>query len=233
MNLKAIPFFLSIILFTYSCTEDADPQIGDPIGDDPIISAVEQTFGDKIDLTNLYNYESQTIPNYINRDNTQGNTITNEIATLGRVLFYDKKLSVNNTISCASCHLQEFAFGDPGALSVGVNGETGRHAMRLVNSRFSQEVRFFWDERANSLEEQTTMPIQDHIEMGFSGQNGDPGIDDLIDKISAETYYQELFTLAFGNPLISEERMQDAMAQLPADYRQVLILHEKMSKNLY
>ena len=60
-----------------------------------------------IDLDNLFNYENQPIPNYIIKDNTTTNPIEDEIATLGRVLFYDKTLSSNGTISCASCHIQE------------------------------------------------------------------------------------------------------------------------------
>jgi len=50
------------------------------------------------------------------------------------------------------------------------NGRTGRHSMRLINARFSNEAKFFWDERAVTLEQQTTKPIQDHAEMGFSGK---------------------------------------------------------------
>ena len=110
--------------------------------------------------------------NYIDDDNSGGNAITNSSVLLGRVLFYDKNLSVDNTISCASCHQQVNGFGDDARLSQGVDGMTGRHSMRLINARFGNERRFFWDERANSLEQQTTMPIQDHIEMGFSGQGG-------------------------------------------------------------
>ncbi|MCB0519151.1 MAG: cytochrome-c peroxidase [Saprospiraceae bacterium] len=174
---------------------------------------MEQTFGGRIDLSNLLNYANQPIPNYINKDNTGNNEITDAGATLGRVLFYDKNLSVDNTISCASCHKQEFAFGDGQLQSDGVAGVTGRHAMRLVNARFSTERRFFWDERANNLEAQTTQPIQNHVEMGFSGQNGDPGINDLIEKLEAIPYYQELFTFVYGDPQITEQRMQRAMAQ--------------------
>jgi len=92
---------------------------------------------------------------------------------LGRVLFYDKNLSVNNTISCASCHKQEFAVGDTAVSSLGVdNGRTERHSMRLINTRYANEAKFFWNERAASLEAQVTMPIVDHLEMGFSGQTG-------------------------------------------------------------
>ncbi len=168
-----------------------------------------------IDLANLFDYSNQTIPNYIQKDNTTlGNEINNTTATLGRVLFYDKNLSDNNTIACASCHQQEFAFGDPAIQSVGLDGGlTGRHSMRLVNARFANEVRFFWDERAATLEAQTTQPIQDHVEMGFSGTNGDPDFNDLITKLSAIEYYEELFTAAYGDATITEQRIGEALAQ--------------------
>ena len=167
-----------------------------------------------VDLNDLFNYAGQPIPAYITRDNTPpDNPITDAGATLGRVLFYDKNLSSNNTVSCGTCHQQAFAFSDPLIASVGVNGTTGRHSMRLVNTRFSDEVQYFWDERAASLEEQTTQPIQDHAEMGFSGTMGDPDLDSLLRKLEAVEYYPALFEFAFGDPAITEERMQDAMAQ--------------------
>jgi cytochrome c peroxidase len=167
-----------------------------------------------IDLDNLFNYANQDVPGYITKDNTTTNTITDEVTTLGRVLFYDTNLSANNTIACASCHIQEKAFGDVATLSVGLNGElTGRHSMRLINSRFADEDRFFWDERAATLEEQTTRPIQDHVEMGFSGTDGDPDIDDLITSLEAIDYYQDLFGFAYGDTTITEARLQEALAQ--------------------
>jgi cytochrome c peroxidase len=168
-----------------------------------------------IDLDDLFNYETQNIPSYITKDNTpETNQINNEITTLGRVLFYDKNLSENNTIACASCHQQAFAFSDPLVSSVGLNGgNTGRHSMRLVNSRFSNEEKFFWDERATSIENQVTQPIQDHIEMGFSGTNGDPDFNELIAKLSAIDYYQTLFDFAYGNSTINEDKIQRALSQ--------------------
>jgi len=166
-----------------------------------------------IDLNNLFNYANQSKPTYITKDNSRNNLITDEGATLGRVLFYDKKLSSNNTISCASCHLQEFAFGDTSLVSLGVNGTTGRHSMRLINNRFSEETKYFWDERANSLEEQSTMPIMDHIEMGFSGSNGDPDFSKLLEKLDSTLYYNDLFYLAYGDTLITQEKIQIALSQ--------------------
>ena len=166
-----------------------------------------------LDLNDLFNYEDQLVPGYITRDNTQGNEIEDAVATLGRVLFYDETLSIDDSISCASCHQQEFAFSDPDAVSTGVAGVTGRHSMRLLNARFSDERRFFWDERAATLEDQVTQPIQDHVEMGFSGENGNPDFDDLIVKMEGTPYYRSLFRLAFGDSQITEQRMQLALAQ--------------------
>src|SRR5436190_24008188 len=110
-----------------------------------------------IDLAALPNYGNQDIPAYILNDNTPGeNSISDIGATLGRVLFYDKRLSRNNTISCASCHKQAHGFSDPSVASTGVAGMTGRHAMRVVNTRFGTESHYFWDERVTFLENQIT-----------------------------------------------------------------------------
>lgn len=170
-----------------------------------------------LDLTQLANYANQPVPAYILRDNTPGapnpNPITDKGATLGRVLFYDKRLSRNSTVSCSSCHQQAFAFGDPAVASTGVAGTTGRHSMRLVNSRFSAERRFFWDERAANLETQTTQPIQDHVEMGFSGTTGDPAFADLVTRLSGIEEYRVLFAATFGSSTIDENRIRRALAQ--------------------
>jgi cytochrome c peroxidase len=177
-------------------------------------AAIKATFGTKIDPANLANYANQAKPPYILKDNTAGNTITNAKATLGRVLFYDKQLSINNTIACGSCHIQKFAFGDTAIASLGVlNGRTARHSMRLINARFSAEGKFFWDERAITLENQTTRPIQDHAEMGFSGQTGRPGLNDLLTKLKGIGYYQELFKFVYGDQNVTEARLQECLSQ--------------------
>jgi len=201
--------FLIISLgLALSCTEQEEL-----LQESVSYEAVQTTFENSIDLNSLPDYEGQEIPNYITKDNTVNNPVTNEGAILGRVLFYDKNLSVDNTISCSSCHQQSKAFGDSELVSTGVNGETGRHSMRLINSRFSDETQFFWDERAQTLEIQTTLPIQDHNEMGFSGENGDPDLDDLIAKLQSIDYYQELFDFAYGDEEVTQVRIQNALAQ--------------------
>ncbi len=177
-------------------------------------TATKASFGNNIDFLNLSNYASQPKPSYISNDNTGANTITDAKATLGRILFYDKNLSVTNTISCGSCHKQAFAFSDTALVSAGVEGGfTARHSMRLINARFANEAKFFWNERAASLEIQTTMPIQDHAEMGFSGLNGRGNMISLLTKLSGIKYYNEIFKTVYGDTLISEARLQESLAQ--------------------
>jgi cytochrome c peroxidase len=167
-----------------------------------------------IDLAALPNYANQQVPAYILKDNTPDeNPISDVGATLGRVLFYDKRLSRNNTVSCASCHQQAHGFSDSSIASTGVAGMTGRHAMRLSNEKFGNESHYFWDERVTFLENQITDPIRNAIEMGFSGAGGDPAFSDLIAKLSATQEYPVLFKLAFGSSTIDEAGIQDAVAQ--------------------
>ena len=180
----------------------------------PTLAAItEQYFGSNVSFEDLSNYADQPIPDYITSDNTAGNDITDAKATLGRILFYDKNLSTDNSISCASCHQQEHAFSDLANVSAGVNGVTGRHSMRLINARFADETRFFWDERAGTLEAQTTQPIQDHAEMGFSGEDGAPGLNDLLTKLNDTDYYPAIFDHIYGDDTITEARLQESLAQ--------------------
>ena len=176
--------------------------------------AILATFNGVVNLESLDNYANQPVPNYITKLNEGGNPITNAGATLGRVLFYDKALSTDNTVSCASCHQQSHGFSDPAIVSEGVEGGlTARHSMRMINTMFADETNFFWDERASSHEDQETQPLVDHNEHGFSGVDGRPGFDDLVIKLEALEYYEELFTFAFGDSEITEERLQLALAQ--------------------
>ena len=205
-------FTLAIIIFI-SCNKKIDAT-------DTTVAqtfdAIKAAFGTNIDPANLANYANQPKPTYLvpQKDNTAGNTIVDAKATLGRVLFYDKNLSLDNTVSCGSCHKQAFAFGDTEIQSSGVaGGITGRHSMRLVNARFGVENKFFWNERAATLEAQTTQPIQDHAEMGFSGTAGRPNFAALITKLQNIGYYKELFQFVYKDANITEAKMQECMAQ--------------------
>ncbi len=177
-----------------------------------------------------YNYANPILPPYFTEplllltDNTPPtNPVTDAGATLGRVLFYDKLLSANNTTACASCHLQEHSFSDTTEFSVGFNGGlTTRNSMFLVNNRYYFNRHFFWDERAPTLEEQVLMPIQDPIEMGLT-------LPVLETKLQATTYYPDLFNDAFGSPTVTSENIAKALAQF---IRSILSSNSKYDKSV-
>ena len=172
-----------------------------------------------LSLSNLANYAAPVLPAYFDAtvgalDNTPANNAVNDkVATLGRVLFYDKRLSINDSISCSSCHQQANGFDDPRRFSQGFSGLefTTAHAMRLGNIRYYQPGSMFWDKRANSVEAQASQPIQHAVEMGFVPGVG--GIPALITKMNASSYYPDLFAFAFGDAAITELRIQQALAQ--------------------
>jgi cytochrome c peroxidase len=141
-------------------------------------------------------------------DNTpSSNRVTDAGAALGRVLFYDKRLSANNTTACASCHKQDRAFVDPERFSKGFEGKrVDRHAPSVVNLRFYPRGRFFWDERAATLEEQVLMPVQSKIEMGHE-------LPRVVDDLARDPHYPGLFRNAFGDSKVTQEGMARALAQ--------------------
>lgn len=215
--MKKLFLIVCVFTFAYACKND-DDSVGtnNGSGNSSTYPGVEAYLD--IDISSLPNYSNINYPVHYDagvlaNDNTPANNaITDEGATLGRVLFYDTQLSINATKSCASCHIQSLGFVDSDQFSVGFNGGlTGAHSMRTVNARFYEGNSMFWDKRAASVEEQSTMPIQDAVEMGFDVSNG--GIDSLINRMYTLPYYPELFELVFGDTTITEARMQLAMAQ--------------------
>lgn len=212
MNKYAIVVLIALsIVLLARCKKDTDTSSSTVTVDKALLA---EYFGSQIDLDHMDNYANQGVPAYITKDNSGSNMISDAKATLGRVMFYDKSFSIDNSKSCASCHIQAFAFGDTALASLGVEGGlTGRHSMRLVNARFANEAKFFWDERAATLEIQTTKPMQDHAEMGYSGIGGRDNLDSLLYKIAAIDYYKELFKFAYGDSSVTEYRLQECLAQ--------------------
>jgi len=133
------------------------------------------------------------------------NPLTLEGIELGRALFYEKKLSANNDMSCASCHSQEFSFSDSAQFSVGVEGELGgRQAMSIVNLAWDEL--FFWDGRAFSLEDQAFGPVVNPVELNETWPN-------VVAKLQADTNYPPLFERAFGTTTIDSVLVTSAIAQ--------------------
>lgn len=212
--------FVLITILVLSCNKDSESEMV------PIIDPVAEV----LDLPDSpFDYANIPFPSFVNEtvmgfDNTPAeNQIDNNIATLGRVLFYDTNLSINNSISCASCHLQENSFSDPEVKSEGFDGGlTRRNSMPLINIRFYQDVKMFWDHRASSLEAQVLMPIQDEVEMGIT-------LDALVEKLSELEYYRILFTNAFGDEAIDPERISKALAQF---VRSIVSFNSKYDQGL-
>ncbi len=215
--MKPILAILAAMCITVACKKGSDEEeVITPIAQTPYDSALNLP-------SSPYNYSAQSLPAYFfnnaagpgqkptdidPEDNmTSDNKITDYGATLGRVLFYDKSLSKNNTISCASCHKQSLAFGDSVILSKGFdNGNTRRHAMSLVYARYYRRGKFFWDERVATLEAQVLMPIQDQVEMGLT-------LAEVQERVASKSYYPRLFKDAFGDETVTTERIAKAMAQ--------------------
>ena len=194
-------FSLFIAVLTVSCESDDSSTIRDGYND---IYNLPET---------PYNYSNPSFPNTFTPyvfgfDNTPSdNIISDDGVTLGRVLFYDKKLSADNTISCASCHKQEFGFSDNTSKSIGVSGEhTFRNSMGFANAGFYAAENFSWDHKAPTLEAQVLLPVTDEIEMGITLEN-------LVEKLSDLAYYEPLFNNAFGSKQITSTKISKALSQ--------------------
>ncbi len=207
-------FYVAFLIFVWSCKENSTV---------PETIQTQTLANSSLNLPSTpYNYSNVTLPTHLKTnvlngidqaaalesDNTPTtNPTTDHGATLGRVLFYDKNLSQNKTVACASCHIQEQGFADPAKTSKGfAGGLTRRHSMGLVNARFYKRGRFFWDERAATLEEQVLMPLQDEIEMGMT-------LTQVVSRINEQPYYKQLFTNAFGSAEVSSDKVSKALAQ--------------------
>jgi len=134
------------------------------------------------------------------------NKLSNSGVQLGRMLFYEKMLSKDNSISCGSCHNQKTAFSDTNRLSKGVGGSFGkRHAMAVFNMLWNSN-KFFWDGRAHLLRDQSLMPIHDNLEMGET-------LDNVVNKLRKSSQYSSQFIKAFGSSEITSEKISLALEQ--------------------
>lgn len=222
MRLTPTPLFFVGLLFLglSACIEDKTETIIESY-DAQERAALEAV----LDLPQeVYNYQVE-LPEHVTsmglvNSPPVGGAEANRIATLGRVLFYDTKLSKNEAVSCASCHDQQHGFADPVALSEGFAGEkTRRNSLSLgatvsfstaygSNNSFNNfgngQALFFWDERASSIAEQSRLTIEDDIEMGMD-------LDELADRLRNEVYYRVLFRDAFGTEAINPRLITQAL----------------------
>jgi cytochrome c peroxidase len=178
-----------------------------------------------------YTYESRTpdMP-YVYRQpgvffdsESAENPTTNAGATLGRVLFHDQRLSITNTIACASCHSQAHGFASAERFNVGALGvPLKRHAMALANTRYNVNGAWFSDMRVRSLRDVAHQAMGNPEEMAMSTQR-------LESKLRATAFYAPLFETAFGTPEITEARVLRALEQ----YLQSLVAYRTKFDRAY
>ena len=173
--------FISLCLI--SACNDEDPQVGY----DPTPYALE-----------IGNMPVPILP--------ADNILTKTGVHLGRMLFYEKALSKDGSISCADCHQQKDMFADIRTVSEGVDGKFGKRQAMVVFNLAWHSRGLFWDGRVKTLREQALHPIQDSLEMNESLEN-------VINKLSGMQLYRDQFTKAFGTPDITAERIGLAIEQ--------------------
>ena len=178
-------YIIIIFLFLVSC--DCDP--------DELQSEYHPT---PYEIITPYAFPDMNIP--------LDNPMTEEGIFLGKKLFFDNILSPNESISCASCHIQLNGFSDPNQFSSGSEGQLGlRNASVLINLAWSDN--FFWDGRSNSLEDQVSGPLLNELE--FHNLSWE----EVINRLSLNQEYQGLFHEAFGTFEIDSNQVKKAISQ--------------------
>ena len=134
----------------------------------------------------------------------QNNPYSSDKAALGLLLFFDKRLSVDGSVACASCHVPQHAFAEPSAVSTGIRGQKGkRNALSLLNQAWNSAL--FWDGRASTLEDQIKEPIQNPVEMGNA-------VDACVHMLQSIEGYRQRFEKAFGSDEITIDLVGKALA---------------------
>ena len=210
--MKKFPFlsllFAFLLITGYSCKQDGgDFEINYY---DPDDYAMMSQYLDLPDFPEDY---TQKFPDYYRGGSTA--RFDKDQATLGRVLFYDKKLSKDQTVSCASCHKQELAFADDIDLSIGIEDRrTSRNSLALgavfsfseyYGSASFGAVPFFWDNRASSVQEQSIQTFANENEMGME-------MHQVVAEAKTLEYYAPLFEMAFGDANITEDRVLSSIS---------------------
>jgi len=159
--------------------------------------------GSCLDLFDPTNINLPSVPNNFPAPNIQD--LFEEEVNLGRHLFYDPILSSDNTVSCASCHKQEYSFADNNPFSFGVNGAIGnRHTPTLINIAFQSS--FDWDGKSTSIAEQAVRPIFNELELHNNNWS------EVIDRIIMSDLYMDLLCKAYGTNQIDSSHILSALA---------------------
>ncbi len=202
--IKICTGLIFVSMLTYSCQKDQNS-----------LEDIEYTLEEQAIISARLNLP--LVPDSYSVGNLEQGKEMDFKGTLGRVLFYDSKLSADGKISCASCHQQSRAFADNKAFSNGVNNNlTSRNSIALGSLRsfgaHYGELQnggnggpgLFWDERASSIKEQLRQTINNPNEMGVT-------LDEITAKVNQDEYYQILSNKAFGTNQLNEDHVLEAL----------------------
>ncbi|MGB3800915.1 MAG: cytochrome c peroxidase [Lewinella sp.] len=224
---------LALSLTVTACLEDERTD-SLSLDAEPFTAAEMSVLNEQLDLGEVVFEREVNLPDHIGAFTTTDGKLTQAPedltkALLGRVLFYDTQLSATGETSCGTCHKQELAFGDDLAFSKGINGgHTKRNSIALASvpsfanevsgygetstdgSSFTQgSVAFFWDERAATIKEQSSLTIQDRVEMGRD-------LEDLANDLKQQEIYRILSRKAYGTEDLTADRITLALEKFCA-----------------
>ncbi|TNE68389.1 MAG: c-type cytochrome [Bacteroidetes bacterium] len=206
-----LPLF-GVLLLAAACNRDADFNYYYYEPEDYALISQYLNLPDRPD-----NYQSE-LPKHLSAMGLATRPVDQDKAILGRVLFYDKHLSKDGTVSCASCHRQELAFADDKQVSTGVFNRAGDRNSIALGSVLSfsayygtdlfgsSGIPFFWDNRANTASDQNISSMTNPKEMDMTHA-------DIVTAVQTQPYYEPLFRMAFGNGQITSERVSEAIAE--------------------
>ncbi|MBL7826007.1 MAG: c-type cytochrome [Saprospiraceae bacterium] len=209
--MKNLLCFILLALLAGSCQEQLILKESENI-----LPEQQLAFESALDLPPVFANYDRKLPDYLKSLGLVVQPVDDGKATLGRVLFYDKNLSQDRTISCASCHKQELAFSDNVAVSTGIYGLKGtRNALPLGNvASFSAHYRaingpapqLLWDNRASSVEQQSTMAFLNDHEMGMTLQ-------EVVNRIVEQPYYPYIWNKVYGNFNVTSDQVLECLSE--------------------
>lgn len=209
----ALGLLAAIFLFQ-ACTKEKTLINIDVVDENVLLKDAQKVASDYVDVFSVNNYESR-IPAYLRAIGMTEPEQDRRKIELGRVLFYDKNLSSDRTISCASCHKQEFAFGDNTAFSTGVDGhQSTRNSMPLANVALfgahyasingKEAPGLLWDGRAADVTQQAPMAFTNPHEMNMT-------MEGIVERVKSAPWYAYFFMNAYGSDEVSESRIKESL----------------------
>ena len=189
LHVCALTAAFTVLLAGCSSTPPEDQKLGDPptsTGDDTAAKPAVETVAYEVEVP--LGLPPLPVP--------EDNPMTAEKVELGRMLYFDKRLSKDGTVACATCHDPLKGWTDHAATSTGIGGQVGgANSPTVINAAYATAQ--FWDGRAASLEEQALGPIENPIEMGHK-------LDDLVPQLNEIAAYKERFQAVFGTDVTSD-----------------------------